>query len=249
MSAARRYSPVPPTTIGRRPGGEQPVDLGVRELGVLANAEARVERQERDEAVLELGALGRGGDAGERLQTRVHLQRVRGHGHRVLPGRPQPLGERDRDRGLADAGGAEEREHLAGRGRRGGLGRRSGIAPQYRGLGALSGRLRGIRLPMRIPGSTVLLTGATGGIGHAIARELHGRGARLILTGRRAEVLRELGSELDADVLAADLADRAAVERLLAKWATWTSSSRTPACPGRGCSRTSPSRSSTGCST
>ncbi len=61
----------------------------------------------------------------------------------------------------------------------------------------------------------MLLTGATGGIGHAVARELHGRGARLILTGRRAEVLQELAAELDAEVLAADLADRAEVEGLL----------------------------------
>jgi uncharacterized protein len=68
---------------------------------------------------------------------------------------------------------------------------------------------------MRIAGSTVLLTGATGGIGHALARELHGRGARLILTGRRAEVLEELAGELGAQVLAADLADRAEVDRLL----------------------------------
>ncbi len=68
---------------------------------------------------------------------------------------------------------------------------------------------------MKLPGSTVLLTGATGGIGHAVARELHGRGARLILTGRRAEVLHGLAAELDAQVLAADLADRAAVDRLL----------------------------------
>jgi short-subunit dehydrogenase len=68
---------------------------------------------------------------------------------------------------------------------------------------------------VKIPGSTVLLTGATGGIGHAVARELHGRGARLILTGRRVEVLQELAAELGAQVLAADLADRAAVDRLL----------------------------------
>ncbi len=61
----------------------------------------------------------------------------------------------------------------------------------------------------------MLLTGATGGIGHAIARELHGRGARLILTGRRVQVLEELAAELDAQVLAADLADRAQVDRLL----------------------------------
>jgi uncharacterized protein len=61
----------------------------------------------------------------------------------------------------------------------------------------------------------VLLTGATGGIGDAIARELHRRGARLILTGRRTEVLQALAAELDARALAADLADRDAVDRLL----------------------------------
>ena len=61
----------------------------------------------------------------------------------------------------------------------------------------------------------MLLTGATGGIGHAIARELHGRGAHLILTGRRVEVLQALAAELDARALAADLADRAEVDRLL----------------------------------
>jgi short-subunit dehydrogenase len=68
---------------------------------------------------------------------------------------------------------------------------------------------------MRISGSTVLLTGATGGIGQAIARELHGRGAELILTGRRTEVLEPLASELGARSLAVDLSDAADVERLL----------------------------------
>jgi short-subunit dehydrogenase len=61
----------------------------------------------------------------------------------------------------------------------------------------------------------VLLTGATGGIGHAIARELHGRGAQLILTGRRMEVLEPLATELGAQALAADLSDRGAVDRLM----------------------------------
>ncbi|HXB65674.1 MAG TPA: SDR family NAD(P)-dependent oxidoreductase [Solirubrobacteraceae bacterium] len=70
---------------------------------------------------------------------------------------------------------------------------------------------------MRIPGSTVLLTGATGGIGEAIARELHRRGAQQVLTGRRVEVLEPLAQELGARALAVDLADRAAVERLLAE--------------------------------
>jgi uncharacterized protein len=67
---------------------------------------------------------------------------------------------------------------------------------------------------MQISGSTVLLTGATGGIGHAIARALSARGARLILTGRRAEVLEPLAAELDARSLVVDLADRAAVDAL-----------------------------------
>jgi short-subunit dehydrogenase len=68
---------------------------------------------------------------------------------------------------------------------------------------------------LKISGSTALLTGATGGLGQAIARELHARGARLLLTGRRGEVLQALATELDARALPTDLADRAQVERLL----------------------------------
>jgi short-subunit dehydrogenase len=37
---------------------------------------------------------------------------------------------------------------------------------------------------VEIRGARVLLTGATGGLGQAIARELGGRGAKLVLTGR-----------------------------------------------------------------
>jgi short-subunit dehydrogenase len=68
---------------------------------------------------------------------------------------------------------------------------------------------------MKIAGSTALITGATGGIGEAIARELRGRGAQLILTGRRVEVLEPLAAQLGARALAADLSDRASVEHLL----------------------------------
>ena len=67
---------------------------------------------------------------------------------------------------------------------------------------------------MQISGSTVLLTGATGGIGHAIARALGARGASLILTGRRTEVLEPLAAELGARMLTVDLSDREAVDRL-----------------------------------
>jgi short-subunit dehydrogenase len=70
---------------------------------------------------------------------------------------------------------------------------------------------------VQIQGSTVLLTGATGGLGHAIARALSARGAQLVLTGRRSDLLEPLASELGARALAADLSDRAAVERLVAE--------------------------------
>jgi short-subunit dehydrogenase len=68
---------------------------------------------------------------------------------------------------------------------------------------------------MEISGRTVLLTGATGGIGHAIARALRAEGANLILTGRRTDVLEPLAAETGATSTAVDLADRGAVERLI----------------------------------
>jgi short-subunit dehydrogenase len=68
---------------------------------------------------------------------------------------------------------------------------------------------------MELRGSSVLLTGATGGIGHAIARQLHGAGASLLLTGRRIDVLEPLAAEVGGRATAVDLADRNAVDRLL----------------------------------
>ena len=70
---------------------------------------------------------------------------------------------------------------------------------------------------MQIRGTTVLLTGASGGLGHAIARDLAGRGARLVLTARRTEVIEDLAAELDAEAVTADLTDRADVDRLAAR--------------------------------
>ncbi|MFE7773366.1 SDR family NAD(P)-dependent oxidoreductase [Streptomyces sp. NPDC057445] len=67
---------------------------------------------------------------------------------------------------------------------------------------------------MRITGSTVLLTGVTGGIGTALAAELAARGAKLILTGRRAEALEPLMARYGARGIVADLADPGDVERL-----------------------------------
>lgn len=69
---------------------------------------------------------------------------------------------------------------------------------------------------MNLAGRNVLLTGATGGLGQAMARALHARGARLVLTGRRADVLEPLAEETGGRAIACDLADRAAVDALLA---------------------------------
>ncbi|TML06274.1 MAG: SDR family NAD(P)-dependent oxidoreductase [Actinobacteria bacterium] len=66
-----------------------------------------------------------------------------------------------------------------------------------------------------LAGRTALLTGATGGIGHAIARALHRRGVQLTLTGRRTDVLEPLAQELGARALAVDLEQSAEVDRLL----------------------------------
>jgi short-subunit dehydrogenase len=68
---------------------------------------------------------------------------------------------------------------------------------------------------MHVDGRTALVTGATGGIGEAIARALAGRGAKLVLTGRQIEVLGRLARELYAQVFSVDLADRRALEHLI----------------------------------
>jgi short-subunit dehydrogenase len=72
---------------------------------------------------------------------------------------------------------------------------------------------------MELQGRTVLVTGATGGIGHAIARAMHREGAHLLLTGRRADVLAPLAEETGGRAIACDLSDAPAVDRLAAECA------------------------------
>jgi 3-oxoacyl-[acyl-carrier protein] reductase len=61
------------------------------------------------------------------------------------------------------------------------------------------------------------VTGASGGIGGAIARQLHGQGSRVVLTGRRQDALDALAAELGERVAVqpADLAQPGAAERLV----------------------------------
>ncbi len=65
-------------------------------------------------------------------------------------------------------------------------------------------------------GRNALVTGASGDIGRAIARALHAQGAKVALSGTRAEALNQLAGELGerAVVVVANLSDPADTERL-----------------------------------
>jgi 3-oxoacyl-[acyl-carrier protein] reductase len=68
-----------------------------------------------------------------------------------------------------------------------------------------------------LSGMTALVTGASGGLGSAIAQALSGRGARLAVSGSNAEKLEAFRSSLAGDhvALPANLADGAAVDQLV----------------------------------
>lgn len=68
---------------------------------------------------------------------------------------------------------------------------------------------------MRIAGQRVLLTGATGGLGQAMARALKAAGAELILTGRSPQALEAFGCELGAQTILCDLEQPQQIARLL----------------------------------
>lgn len=70
----------------------------------------------------------------------------------------------------------------------------------------------------RLDGKSALITGASGGIGAAIARALHAQGAAVVLSGTRGDALEALAVELGerAFVCAADLSDPASADALIA---------------------------------
>jgi 3-oxoacyl-[acyl-carrier protein] reductase len=67
-----------------------------------------------------------------------------------------------------------------------------------------------------LSGKTALVTGASGGIGGAIARALHAHGATVVLSGTRAEALEKVKAELGsrAFVAVCNLSDKESVEAL-----------------------------------
>ncbi len=68
-----------------------------------------------------------------------------------------------------------------------------------------------------LSGKTALVTGATGGLGSAIAKGLHAQGAHVVLSGTRETVLQALASELGerTSAVPANLSDPAAVDGLI----------------------------------
>ena len=68
-----------------------------------------------------------------------------------------------------------------------------------------------------LTGKTALITGATGGIGGAIARALHAQGANVAVSGTRREALDALAADLKdrVHVLPCNLADKDDVEKLV----------------------------------
>ena len=67
-----------------------------------------------------------------------------------------------------------------------------------------------------LSGKTALITGASGGIGGAIAQALHAKGATVVLSGTRIDALRALADQLGgrAFAVSCDLYDQGAVESL-----------------------------------
>jgi short-subunit dehydrogenase len=85
----------------------------------------------------------------------------------------------------------------------------------------LAGHLPGVELSSPLAGRTILVTGASSGIGEATAKAVAARGARALLTARRADALDRVVAEIAeaggaAHAYPCDLTDGPAVERMVA---------------------------------
>lgn len=68
---------------------------------------------------------------------------------------------------------------------------------------------------MELRGRSVLVTGATGGLGQAIARRLRAEGCELTVTGRRGDVLESLAEDVQGTAVVADLSSAADLQRVV----------------------------------
>jgi NAD(P)-dependent dehydrogenase (short-subunit alcohol dehydrogenase family) len=80
----------------------------------------------------------------------------------------------------------------------------------------------------RFDAKTVIITGAGTGIGFSVARQFHLEGARVVLSGRREEVLRNAANQIAPNperllVVPADIASETDVRNLVAEAVRWTS--------------------------
>jgi short-subunit dehydrogenase len=72
-----------------------------------------------------------------------------------------------------------------------------------------------------LDGAVAVVTGASTGIGRAVAHALHERGARVVVSSRRAQLLDPIAGELNGLAVACDVSDYAQVEKLVARAVEW----------------------------
>jgi 3-oxoacyl-[acyl-carrier protein] reductase len=80
----------------------------------------------------------------------------------------------------------------------------------------------------KFDGKTAIVTGAGTGIGFTVARRFYLEGAKVVMAGRREQVLREAAGQIASDperlrVVPADIASEAGVKNLVAETVRWTS--------------------------
>ena len=69
---------------------------------------------------------------------------------------------------------------------------------------------------MNCTGKTIIVTGGSSGYGYGMAKKLHARGARVLITGRHEQKLRQTAAELGAEAVPADVTSGADWDRVFA---------------------------------